>query len=102
MKGVRYNQGKLLFNLIEPEFEKQLAEVMTFGAKKYDINNWKKIPKHKGIDDCKNSLMRHFNAYRRGEFIDEDSGKPHLACLAVNSMFLYWYETEGEESGART
>ena len=40
--GLRYNEGKLRYDLICPEQLKELARVYTIGAKKYGSHNWQK------------------------------------------------------------
>jgi hypothetical protein len=74
--GVKYDNGKLRFDLIPPESLKAIAEVFTFGAKKYGDRNWEK-----GI-----SANRHFGAVQRhlwqwwqGKELDEESGLSHLS-----------------------
>ena len=39
---VKADNGKIMMSLIEPEFIKGTAEVLTMGAAKYEIDNWKK------------------------------------------------------------
>ena len=82
--GRKDDSGKPRMSLIPARAEKLLAEVLTFGAEKYGPENWREV------DDAGrryvDAAMRHVNAYRRGEELDEESGKPHLAhamcCLA--------------------
>ena len=40
--GLRANKGKLRFDLIPPEMDKAVAEVLTQGATKYGDRNWEK------------------------------------------------------------
>jgi hypothetical protein len=62
-----------------------VAQVMTFGAKKYEPNNWKKIEDRGRYEDA---LLRHFFAFIDGETYDPDSGLHHLAHVACNALFL--------------
>lgn len=90
--GIKYDDGKLRFDLILPEFDEAVAKVLTFGAAKYAPNSWQHV------DDRRNryyaSLMRHLNAYRKGEKLDSESGLSHLAHAACNVMFLMYAENE--------
>lgn len=88
--GLKYDSDKLRFDLLLPEFEECIADVLTYGAKKYAPNSWQKV------EDAKNryyaSLRRHINAYRKGEKNDTESGLNHLAHAACNIMFLMYFE----------
>lgn len=89
-EGRKKDQGKLRFDLILPEFEEAMAHVLTHGAKEYGANNWQKV------EDAKarytGALQRHLNQWRKGYMYDLDSDCNNLAQIAVNAMFLYWFE----------
>ena len=89
-EGRKKDADKLRFDLILPEFEEAMAHVLTHGAKEYGANNWQKV------DDAKarytGALQRHLNQYRKGYMYDLDSDCNNLAQIAVNAMFLYWFE----------
>lgn len=68
--------GKLRMDLIPPEVETALAEVLTFGAEKYSDRNWEK-----GLQFEKHHLAamyRHVNKWRRRIDNDEESGLNHI------------------------
>ena len=68
------------------ELEKDLAEVLTFGARKYKPNNWR------NCNDTGRYLaaaIRHGRAIIEGESTDSESGLKHKAHLATNLMFLF-------------
>jgi hypothetical protein len=92
IQGKKNDQGKNRLDLIEPEFIEQVGEVLTFGAEKYGPNNWQKVENPE--DRYYAAAFRHLLAYRKGEKIDPESGKPHLAHLATNVMFLLHFEKE--------
>lgn len=83
--GLRYNSGKLRLELLPPEVEIALAEVLTKGAEKYEDRNWEK-----GLwyMDCVGCLKRHVNAWLMGEEIDKESGLHHLKHALTNLAFL--------------
>lgn len=73
--------------LLDPKFLQAIAEVLTYGAEKYDAHNWRQ-----GIDTDRlyGALQRHLNAFWDGEDIDPESGHHHLAHAGCELMFLYW------------
>ena len=90
--GVKYDSGKLRMELIPPEAIEALAEVITYGANKYSDDNWKKVSKDRYIG----ALMRHLNAYRKGELYDDESGLTHMAHILTNAAFLVYKEENDE------
>lgn len=87
-KGLRFNEGKLRYDLIHPIAERGLVEVLTAGSKKYSDRNWEK-----GMAWSKviASLKRHLAAIERGEDYDEETGKLHADHLQCNAHFLSAY-----------
>lgn len=98
-KGLRYNEGKLRYDLLPPRWMEALAEVMTKGAEKYEPRNWEK-----GMEwsKCYASLMRHTVAWLKGEDIDPESGLPHMAHTAWNALALVEYAETHPEYDDRT
>ena len=90
--GKKNDTGKARYDLVSPEFEEAVAKVLTFGAEKYEPNNWQKV--EDGKDRYYSALRRHLAAYRTGEKVDEESGLSHLAHAACNIMFLMHFEKE--------
>lgn len=92
----KYDTGKLRYSLVPPIAIKAIAEVLTFGAKKYAPNSWQNV--ENGEVRYLDALMRHLEAYRSGESIDPDSGLSHLAHAIANMAFLCHFEKERNES----
>lgn len=86
---MKWDSDKPMPSLVDPDFILGVADILTFGAKKYAKNNWQL---NTDIDRYKDSLMRHIYAYLGGELIDPESGKPHLDHIACNVMFLRYFE----------
>ncbi len=86
MEGLKYDEGKLRYDLIPPSELAKLADVLTYGANKYGDNNWQKL--EKGKDRYYAALMRHLELWRSGEEIDKESGRNHLSHALCNAMFL--------------
>lgn len=91
--GMKYDNGKLLMTLVSPQFVDGVAEVLTFGAEKYEPNSWQSVPDAKRRYE--DALYRHWNAYLKGETTDKESGLSHLKHLACNAMFLLHFEQKG-------
>lgn len=74
------------YNFDIKTIELEIAEVLTFGARKYKPNNWRKC-----VDTGRYlaAALRHLDAIERGEEVDPESGLKHRAHLATNVMFLY-------------
>lgn len=89
----RYNGGKNMVDLVESDYIWGTGEVLTYGAKKYAPNNWKKgMPE----SDIIGSLMRHLLKFRQGELLDPESGLDHRFHISCNNMIwtgLYPLET---------
>lgn len=79
--GLRYNQGKLRYDLICPEQLKGLASVYTYGATKYKPHNWSKGQAYSTILA---SLKRHIAAFEAGEDYDAESKAEHIEKLEID------------------
>lgn len=88
-KGYKLDGGKARFDLIPPEAEQALAEILTLGAQKYDARNWEGGMSWQRVYA---SLRRHLNAWESGEDVDSESGQSHLAHALTNVAFLVTYE----------
>jgi hypothetical protein len=99
-KGLRYDTGKNRLELIPPEWEWALGQVLTAGANKYAARNWER-----GMDwsHVAGPLRRHLNKFLRGHRYDDQpdaEGRPgtgchHLALVAWNALALMSYDLRG-------
>lgn len=90
MSGVKHDQGKPDMSLLSPIALNKIAEVMSFGKKKYAAHNWR------GGFVWSRPLAaaaRHLFAYIGGENNDPESGLSHLAHASCCLMFLLEFET---------
>lgn len=87
-EAVKYDQGKLRYDLIPPEALEELAAVYTMGAAKYADENWRKGMSWRRVFAA---IMRHAWAWMRGEDRDSESGLPHLAHAAWGCFTLMAY-----------
>ncbi len=76
--------NKLRYDLVPWNAFEQVVKVITEGAKKYGVDNWKMI----SSEVFESALMRHFVSYKKGEHIDSQWNIPHLAHLICNGLFL--------------
>ncbi len=90
----KFDSEKPMFNLIDPFAQQDLAKLLTFGAKKYSADNWKKGD----IITYISALERHLSDIKKGVltddvefFIDDDSKLQHGAALMCNSMFIHHF-----------
>ena len=92
--GQKDDKEKNRLDLIEPEFIEGVGKVLTFGANKYEPNNWQKVEDAK--DRYYAAALRHLIAWRKGEKTDSESGISHLDHVACNIMFLQHFEREAD------
>jgi len=95
--GLRFNQGKLRYDLVEPRAHKDMVQVLTDGAIKYEPRNWQR-----GLSwtSVLASLKRHIAAIELGEDYDPESGRLHIAHAACNVHFLnafYYIFPQGDD-----
>ena len=88
--GLKYDDGKLRYDLVPPHAIKAIADVLTYGADKYAPNNWQTVSD--GETRYTAAMMRHFEAYREGEELDPETGKSHLSHCLCNLTFLLWFQ----------
>ena len=88
--GRKFDGNKLEYGLIPPLAMKEMVRVLTFGAQKYERDNWKRVPesKRRYFD----ALERHIWAWKMGEQLDPESGIHHLAHAMCCLMFLYEHD----------
>ena len=88
--GRKFDGGKLEYGLLPPLALKSVVDVLTFGAQKYERDNWKHVPdsKRRYFD----AAQRHMWAWKEGEVDDPESGRHHLAHALCCLMFLYEHD----------
>lgn len=86
--GLRFDQGKIRYDLLQIHGLEELGKVSTIGAVKYADFNYLK-----GMDWLRifGSLMRHAFAWWKGEDYDPETGLHHMAHCAWNCLTLVEY-----------
>lgn len=87
-KGLRYNKGKLRYDLKPPFAEQEYVRVLTVGAEKYAERNWENGMSWSNVIA---SAERHLAAIKKGEDYDKETGILHSAHLQANAAFLTEY-----------
>jgi hypothetical protein len=99
--GLRFNKGKLRFDLVEPHAFEDFVQVLTDGANKYFDRNWEN-----GLTwtSVLASLKRHIQAIEKGEDYDPESGRLHISHAACNVHFInafYYIFPQGDDRPKR-
>ena len=99
MSGVKYDSEKPMWNLLPLDTVEEIVKVMTFGCKKYGPDNWQTVKD--GEDRYFAAAMRHITAHRSGEYLDKESGLPHMAHAACSVMFMLWIAMNRRKIGVQ-
>lgn len=89
---VKFDALKTQAELLPASALVAVSAVLTYGAKKYAPNNWRKCPSRARYVGA---MLRHLFARMGGEKIDSESGMLHVAHVATNALFLLAFEVEG-------
>jgi hypothetical protein len=99
-KGKKFDNGKTSYSLLEWKTIEQMAELLTYGAKKYDEKtgverNWKHVenPEQRYYD----AAMRHIREDQKGNYLDNETDLPHLVAAMINLMFLKYFKEKNNE-----
>ena len=91
-EGRKYDSEKPKLHLLPPKAVIEVGKVLTFGAAKYDPENWKKVP------DLQNrytsAALRHIFAHMDGEELDPETKLSHLAHAMCCLLFKLEIELE--------
>lgn len=82
---MKFDNEKPRMALVPVSLGVAAANALTYGAKKYKPNNWRKID---NVEQYVSALTRHIDAWREGEDNDPESGLCHLDHAAANLCFL--------------
>lgn len=87
-EATKHDTDKIRLELLPIRPLEEIAKVMTFGAKKYGDDNWRKGMKWSRVFGA---LLRHLFSWKRGENRDEESKLLTLAHAGCCILFLIEY-----------
>lgn len=92
LTGGQKGQKQEQYSMIPVDPLAEVARVYGYGAQKYDRDNWRKgYAWSLSLD----ALLRHIEQFRRGESVDTESGRKHLAHAAFHLFTLMEYDSKG-------
>jgi hypothetical protein len=86
-------QKKSALRLVPPALAIEVAPVMQLGAKKYGPYNWREKPVRLAV--YLEAMLRHVYAVMDGEWLDSESGRPHVAHIAASAGIVLDAEAIG-------
>lgn len=89
-KGRKDDKEKQRWDLIPWASLAEVVAALTYGARKYADNNWKKVPSAKGR--YTGAAFRHLTAWAHGEQRDPETGIHHLGHAGCCLLFLMWFD----------
>lgn len=93
--GRKFDLGKWRFSLLPLTPILEVINVLEFGAKKYEVDNWKKVPEAR--ERYFDASMRHIISWYQGERNDPETGYNHLAHAVCCLLFLIWFDKQEKE-----
>lgn len=95
-EGAKNDAEKWRWDLLPWDAVEEVVKVLTYGARKYSVDNWKLVPRAR--DRYFSAAMRHLVAWRKGEKVDGEWGFSHLAHAICCLIFLLWMDGNDSES----
>lgn len=93
--GMKFDTGKLRYDLLPPLALEEVVKVLTFGANKYAPNNWRYVDDP--FDRYFAAAQRHQWGRKRGEVNDSESTCHHYAHAICCLMFMLELELEKDK-----
>ena len=103
--GRKFDSSKPKMYLLPPKATIEVSKVLTFGAEKYDEENWRHL--ENAQNRYTGGALRHIFAHIDGELKDEETNCSHLAHAICCLMFKLELELENgknrkEEGGGES
>lgn len=96
--GTKNDGEKPRWDLLPFDAVETVVRVLSFGAKRYGPWNWVNVKNNPGQDRYLAAMLRHLSAYAQGQWLDSESGLPHLAHVACSALFLISQHLRGKQS----
>ena len=90
--GRKHDSNKPRYSLLPTGTVNQVIQVLEYGAVKYEIDNWQRVPSAR--TRYYDAAMRHIDDWWNGSEIDEESSLPHLAHAICCLLFLLWFDDQ--------
>lgn len=88
-KGNKLDKGKLRWSLLPFVELEEVIAVLEFGAKKYSVDNWKKVDN--GYERYLDAAMRHIAEINKGKIFDEETSYTHFSHAICSLLFASWH-----------
>lgn len=88
----KLDTGKRRYSLLPAHALGIVVDVLEYGSRKYAPGNWAKCPPSENMRYY-DAAIRHLEAWRTGDTLDEESGLSHLAHAACCILFLLGLHT---------
>lgn len=92
-KGIKFDSEKPDYSLLPFAPIDDVVRVLTYGAKKYDRDNWRHVERYR----YEAAMMRHISSYMQGEKYDHETGINHLAHAMCSLIFLMEFDKKDEK-----
>jgi len=93
-EGKKHDAGKPRMSLLPISAIMAILDVLEYGAKKYEVDNWRKVTDQR--IRYYDAAQRHLMAWFQGEKRDDESGLRHLAHAVCCIVFLLAVEVEDD------
>lgn len=90
--GRKHDSNKPRYSLLPTGTVNQVIQVLEYGAVKYEIDNWQRVPSAR--TRYYDAAMRHIDDWWNGSEVDEESSLPHLAHAICCLLFLLWFDEQ--------
>lgn len=87
----KFDAGKIRYSIYPNTVLEDVIKVMMYGAQKYAVDNWKQC---EDLNRYYDAARRHEESYKAGEYLDPESGLPHLAHAICNWTFMHYIEEQ--------
>ena len=95
-EGKKFDSNKPRMDLLPPKAILETAKVLSFGAQKYDPENWRLLDNLQSRYTA--GALRHIFAHMDGEKLDPETGLSHMAHALCCLLFKLEIELEDGES----
>lgn len=93
--GTKLDSEKARWDLLPLGPMRAVIDVLGFGIRKYAVDNWQHVKDAERRYYA--ATMRHVTDWRRGERLDPESGKHHLAHAVCCLLFLLWFDEQPQK-----